>query len=454
MTVNLKGFRKNVMGLLAGQLTRLGLQAAYFVVLARMLGTAEYGAFAAALALAALVAPFSSLGANAIMVRNVSRNAAVASAEWLRALGYSVVVGLLLALGVTALTDLIAPPEVSYLTIFQVVIADVIGVKLVELAGMLWQALGRTRALIILPAVINACRLGAATVVMLMAPDIGLENWCTAYLVVTMPIAMAAVLVTTLKLGRAKAGFQLRWSDVREGMLFSIAGSAQNVYNDIDKAMLGRLSSVTSAGLYSAAYRVIDMAYAPIRAVAAAAYPHFFREGERGLYAAMHLTRKIAPLVLGLGALAAVGAFLAAPIAPLLLGADYAEAVDLIRLLALLIVLRAASYLAADTLTGCGRQGFRTLAQVGAALVNVGLNLIIIPTWSVYGAATVTLVCEGLLALVLWSHIWWVLRREKSGRGRRRLTKSRYRRRAGRRTGNRSHEPAEADKNPPLSVSS
>lgn len=433
MTGNLKGFRKNVMGLLAGQLTRLGLQAAYFVVLARMLGTAEYGAFAAALALAALVAPFSSLGANAIMVRNVSRKPGSASAEWRRALGYSVVVGLILALLLTALTELIAPSEVSYLTIFQVVLADVIGVKLVELSGMLWQALGRTRALIILPAVVNACRLGAAAGVLVLAPDIGLENWCTAYLAATMPVALVAVLITSFKLGRAKVRFQPRWFDVREGTLFSIAGSAQNIYNDIDKAMLGRLSSVTSAGLYSAAYRVIDMAYAPIRAVAAAAYPHFFREGERGLAAAIYLTRKIAPLVLGLGALAAVGAFLAAPIAPLLLGNDYGDAVDLIRVLAFLIVLRGGSYLAADTLTGCGRQGFRTIAQVGAALVNVGLNLFIIPVWGVYGAAVVTLVCEGVLAAVLWGHIWWVLRRERHGRGRRRLIGPRSGRRARRR---------------------
>lgn len=421
MTLNLQGFRKNVAGLLAGQLMRLGLQAAYFIVLARMLGTSEYGAFAAALALGALVAPFSSLGAHSIMVRNVARAPSVAAGEWRRALVYSLGIGLLLTGLLTVLADFIAPPELSRLGIFLVVVADIVALKLVELSGGLWQALGKSKSLIVLPALVNSFRLLAAVGALFLAPHIELEQWSLIYLAATLPIGVGSGLYTTIKLGKSRASLWLRWRDIREGILFSVATSAQNVYNDIDKAMLARIGNVAQAGLYSAAYRVIDMGYAPIRAVASAAYPLYFREGEHGLVSAMALTRRIAPAVVALGAVAAVGAFFVAPLTPLLLGSEFSGAIILVQLISPLILLRGVSYLAADTLTGCGRQAFRTAAQVGIAIVNVALNFVFIPVLGVMGAVIVTLACETLLAVVLWLYIGLSLRRLRSRRGRRRM---------------------------------
>ena len=71
--------------------------------------------------------------------------------------------------------------------------------------------------------------------------------------------------------------------DVAEGVFFSIAGSATTIYNDIDKIMLSRLADLASTGVYAAAYRVIDVSMTPIRSLAAAAYPRFFRKGMDGI---------------------------------------------------------------------------------------------------------------------------------------------------------------------------
>ena len=95
----------------------------------------------------------------------------------------------------------------------------------------------------------------------------------------------------------------------------------------------------------------------------------------------------------------ALGAGLVVP----LLGVDYAGAVPLLRALAALVVLRGLYYLAADMLTGLGRQGIRTVVQVSVLALNVLLNLVLIPTHGVWGAVWATLVCESVLAAVLWS---------------------------------------------------
>jgi O-antigen/teichoic acid export membrane protein len=59
--------------------------------------------------------------------------------------------------------------------------------------------------------------------------------------------------------------------------------SAQSFYNDIDKTMPARLGTLDETGIYSAAYRLIDIAFIPVRAVLNAALPGFFHNGVEGI---------------------------------------------------------------------------------------------------------------------------------------------------------------------------
>ena len=47
------------------------------------------------------------------------------------------------------------------------------------------------------------------------------------------------------------------------GPLVFFGLASQSIYNDIDKAMLGRLSTLGAAGAYTAGYRIIDFACTP-----------------------------------------------------------------------------------------------------------------------------------------------------------------------------------------------
>lgn len=410
-------FRKNVIGLFFGQASRLLIQAAYFVVLARMLGASDYGAFASALALAALAIPFSSVGTNTLMLKNVSRRAGSAPREWRRAMIYTICGGLICSLMLYVLADLVLPSEISPLAFFQIALAELIGLKLVELVGILWQAMGRGLALMILPSILNLLRLGAAVGVFLIAGSSSpLELWATVYMWSSLPLGLLVAAHTTYKVGSASFRVGMSVGELREGLLYSVSMASQNVHNDIDKAMLARISSASSAGIYSAAYRIIDMAYAPIRSVATAAYPLYFKEGEQGLSGALRLTKKLAPVVLTIGVVAGVSCALIAPLAPVLLGTDYENAVSIVRALAPLVLLRGLTFLAADTLTGCGRQGFRTIVQIAVAGINVVLNLALIPLMGVTGAVVSTLTCEVLLSSVLWVRIFTARRNEKLSR--------------------------------------
>ncbi|WP_434618319.1 oligosaccharide flippase family protein [Arthrobacter sp. A5] len=414
MSISGMSLRKNVPALLAGQFSRLVLQTAYFIVLARMLGAGGYGTFAAALALAALIAPFSSIGTNTLMVKMVSREPSTARSAWKRAVFYTIIGGIVLSILLALFGGFVTPPGVSRIALFEICIADLVGLKLIEVNGSLWQALGRSKALVVLPSMTNLFRLLAAMILWLVLGSTSLDVWSCLFLLATAPLAIVVTVRTTVKLGSSKRGLSLSRKDAKEGLLYSIALASQNMYNDIDKIMLAKIGSVASAGYYSAAYRIIDVAYVPIRSFAAAAYPHYFREGEKGLRSAIGVTYKILPFVLTYGAVASLGAFFAAPLAPIILGEDYVHAVEIVRALAPLLLLRGISFLAADALTGSGHQAYRTSMQGVIAVINTTLNFLLIPIIGIWGAVFSTLLCEVLLALLLWIYVLLYVRRKRN----------------------------------------
>jgi O-antigen/teichoic acid export membrane protein len=202
--------------------------------------------------------------------------------------------------------------------------------------------------------------------------------------------------------GRPKVDPVALVEDAREGCLFSISTSAQTIYNDIDKTMLARLSTLSAAGAYGAAYRIVDTSLTPIRSLVSAAYPQFFRLGTDGIGATYDYAKRLIgkAVIFGLADFLAL-AFLA-PLVPFLLGSKYADVVPALRLLALIPVMRCAHWFLADALSGANAQGIRTAAQAGVALLNIGLNLLILPRWSWRGAAWTSLVSDAVLLGVIY----------------------------------------------------
>ncbi len=190
------------------------------------------------------------------------------------------------------------------------------------------------------------------------------SRWALWYLGSSALSAAISVAVTWWELGRPERVIGYPLKELREGMYFATSLSAQNIYNDIDKSMLARLSTLEATGIYSAAYRLIDVAFVPVRSLLAALYPRFFQQGARGARESLAVSRKLLPYAGAYAAVAGMVLYLLAPQLPRLLGADYRASVGAVRLLALLPLLKTIHYFAADALTGAGYQGRRTLVQV------------------------------------------------------------------------------------------
>jgi O-antigen/teichoic acid export membrane protein len=387
--------------MLAGQSAKLVIQAIYFVLMARNLGPHQYGAFVAVTAAAAIVSPFVGNGSGILMIKNVARDRSLFSQYWGNALLMTFVSGAVLTVGVAAVCTALLPNSIPPVVVIVLVISDVLVYQFVEVAAWAFQSVEMLVGTAYLNVFASFTRLGGIAVIVGMHRPT-LIAWSVAYLVTSILCALVGTGCVLWRLGKPRlALFRIR-SELREGFYFSSSSSAQTIYNDIDKTMLARLGSLDATGIYAAAYRLIDVAFIPIRSLLAAAYPGFFRSGNQGITSSLAYARRLLPRALAYSAAVAIGLLVAAPLVPRALGAEYARSTEALRWLALLPLLKTFHSFAADSLTGAGHQGLRTLVQVLVALFNVFVNLWIIPAYSWRGAAWSSLASDGLLAASLW----------------------------------------------------
>ncbi|HZS62750.1 MAG TPA: oligosaccharide flippase family protein [Gemmatimonadaceae bacterium] len=402
---------RNAAWLTVGQGGLKVLQATYFVVLARTLGAGGLGAFAAATALSQLIAPMAGLGAGNVLIQHVARRREVFNHYWGGAVTLTLVAGVC-SVGAAALVGrAILPSTIATSLVICVATSDLVFATVLFLCGQAYQAQEKMARTAQLPIVTTLLRLVAAIAFVATPGPHTAALWGYYYLACTAGSTTVALLLTSRELGRPVIRFNYTATDVRDGFFFAAGISAQNIYNDIDKVMLGRLvPDLSATGIYSAAYRVIDVLLVPIRSIGQAAYPKFFKHGARGVRSSAKVAQQLLPPAVSYGALAAILMFVVAPLLPHLLGHDYDQAAGAVRWLSLLPVLKSVQFAAADALTGAGYQATRTMLQVIVAGINIGINFPLITHYSWRGAAWSSLICDGLLSISLWALIFYLRR--------------------------------------------
>jgi O-antigen/teichoic acid export membrane protein len=398
------GLLRDTTHLSIGQGFRLIIQTAYFVLVARALGPDSFGAFVTVVAMAALLGPFSGLGTANLFIKNVRSGTRKASLCWGNGIVLTVVSGSALSAIGLGLSLLFRLKTVAFVVIM-VCISDLVLLKVTELAAFGFTAMERMKQTALQCVVVSLLRLAGIVGLILTVHPVTLRGWVLVYLFTSLLGMTYAVVKGGQVWGRPVTDLKALRQDVAEGFFFSVAGSAATVYNDIDKIMLSRLADLAATGVYAAAYRVIDVTMTPVRSLAAAAYPQFFRKGAGGLGATYPYALSLIAKAAIYGSLASAGLWLFAPCLPGVLGPKYEEVVGAVRWLALIPLLRCIHSFLADALSGAGLQRTRTGVQVVVALVNIALNLVILPRYSWRGAAWTSLGCDGLLVAAFLSTV-------------------------------------------------
>lgn len=194
---------------------------------------------------------------------------------------------------------------------------------------------------------------------------------------------------------------------------FLLVGIFATLYWRIDVFMLSRMRSVEDVGYYGAAWRLLELAMVAPQSLCLSLYPQLVAALHAGDRARVARIGGMASRVLAAIALpaAAIATVLAGPVIMMFYGPGFgAAATSLVVLLWTLVPYGPVRY-HAYLLVGAERQRVDLWLNVLMTIVNVVLNLFLIPAWGPAGAAVATLVSVLVYAI---SQVVY-LRREMPG---------------------------------------
>ena len=373
------------------------------LVIARSLGTAGYGIYAAGFAFASLASVFTDVGVAQVLLRAGARGHERLAAYFGNALLVKGVLMLLAYGGMLLASRLLHHPPDLFLVI------AVLGLAVMTSAGQqvpfsLFMAVEEMHLVAIPQALTSVLALAGTVAVALSGGGLVAFAWVQVAAVV---LPLPFILVPALRLVPPRPEPGRIAGMLREGVSFGLGGIFYLVNLRVDVVVMTSFLAASVVGVYAAAYKIVSTIYFLPAIVSAVVIPRLFRYSTEDTDRHRRTTQTVLRYQSLLGGLVAGGLFLASgPVIRLLYGASYAGAAPLLRLLCWLLVVQTMSYPLGDALTTVDRNGQRVTITGVAAGLNLGLNLLVIPRFGPAGAALVTLGTEvfTLIAFLVLVH--------------------------------------------------
>lgn len=395
--------------------------AALAVTLARALGPADYGVYSFSLAVVTILAIPATMGMPTLVVRETAR--AEAAGDWARLIGLwrwaTIAVALTSALAALAVVAFawLTPGEWTSAKGTTLLIGAAL-IPLSALGGLRGAALQGLRRIVLgqLPdTVIRPALLLAFAAAAILLPGRRLTPQLTMGLhALAAALAFAFGAAVLLRCRPAGVHGATPHTDARAWLAalapLALIGGVQVLIQQTSVVILGLLDTDAEVGVFRVAAQSAALVAFGLQAVSTVAMPHAARlsaPDERArlqkLATASARTSFAFAFAAFLGAVI-LGGFLLATV----FGRAYAAGTNALAIMAAGQLVYAAFGPAAVFLNMAGHERLTLAAAVGAALAGVALNLALIPSLGLNGAAL-----AAAITLALWNALlWWFARRQ------------------------------------------
>ena len=370
--------------------------------LARYLGPEQFGLMNYAIAFVALFSSIATLGMNDIVVRDLVlkpklTNCTIGTAFVMQLCAASVA----LLLAILAI-DFIRPDEDS-LKVMIVLLGSIMLLKSTDVVKYWFESQVESKYVVWIE---NSAFLliSLAKVVMLIL-EMPLIAFVWAMFVESLIVSLGFVFLFSTTVGRwSKLGPTLvRAKEIlSESWPLLLSGLAIMVYMRIDQIMLGEMIGDGSVGIYSAAVRISELWYFVPMAIVASVFPAILKSKE--LDESLYIPRmtKLYSLMIALSMLVAVPmTFLSESIVTLLYGDSYINAGGVLAIHVWSGIFVALGVVRGKWLLAEGLQIYSFWYVGLGACINIVGNYLLIPLYSVEGAAVATLISQGAVAIVI-----------------------------------------------------
>ena len=399
-----------------GTMAGAALAFATQVALARLLGVDQFGAFSAALAVVTLLAPLAGFGIGGYWLHLFGSEGWRAQ-RWLPGSLRFVTLTAAAAVALLCGWAWIGPHDGGTAWLLSLLAIHIPGLAATDLAGAKFQLEGRHDRLAILQFAPSLFRLaGVVSLALLLGTSAFTANHAA---VAYMAVALAFLLIGGRQMALMRGGrlalhghgIPMRGvhepADDRPGLMtiaraawpYGLAGIFYLIYFQSDIILIRYIVGERASGIYNVAFMVMAAIYLlPGVVYQKFMLPrlHYWAHHDVARLHATYRAGNRVMLALGL-----VSMLLLLVLAPLLLprvfGEAYRDSVTLLQILAVAAPFRFVASSAAAVLTTRSHVRTKVRLMGWAALINVGLNFALIPTYGAIGAAVATVSTEALL---------------------------------------------------------
>lgn len=377
--------------LLGADIARLLIGLLLTPVIARVLGSAQLGQFTYVMSLLGILGVVGDFGLSAFYIRQSQHGMSPRLAGTV--LGTRIVVGSFVAAGLAIYTVLYAERSVRTLLLLGSVLL-ITGIYPAFVTAAL-----RAHELMVYEGMIKVISIILSTSGGIAAV---LAGWGVIGVVWVMVILGAATIVVSVALALRYVPRPALWQPLaayvatwRGAWPFASLAILVVIYFRIDSIMLFAMKGQAALGQYGAAYRLMEAGLLIPLTLAGTALPSVARLLSERTDDVIRASERAIQFLTVVSIPAAVfGAILAPQLVTILYGPGFTEAAGVLRILVFTLIAVFASSVTSSLITGSAHPEINTYIAAIMVVLNVALNLYLIPQWSGLGAAAATVATE------------------------------------------------------------
>lgn len=373
------------------------------IFISRYLGPSQFGIFSYALSVAAILGTLSHLGLNSVITKELVRGRHSQESILGTALTMRLVSGLVVTLLGAVIVHFMSSDN-SDLVLFVTLLLISETLRSGILFSYWFEAQAQARP--IAGATVLIVLIGATLKIGMVVGDASLLS-----LVIVQSLDGFLVLVLfgwlyatrSGSLGKLRVSWYVARKLLRDSAPLIVSGLTAIVYLRIDQVMLGQIEGSAAVGIYAVASRISEFWYFVPTAISTAAFPFLVRLKMRNAKQYEKRVQELLDILTWLGITVAIMvSLIGPPLITMLFGVAYASAGGLLVVHVWGGVFMAPRALVSKWLIAEEALQYSVLSQGSGAVLNIILNLLLIPNFGAMGAAIATVLSYALCGYLIF----------------------------------------------------
>jgi O-antigen/teichoic acid export membrane protein len=397
---------KNTTALLIATIISYILTFFISIYIARYLGAEGFGILSLAIALTGIFSIFTDLGINTLAVREIAKNKELTNNYLINVTVIKILLTFL-TLSIIFLIVNITGYTKNISTVILIIAISMIFTAFTNLFNSIFQAYEKMEYISV-GNILNSMLLFIGVIISIYF-QLNIFFFAASYLAASLLVLVYSSLIYTWKFHLPKISIDLSFwkSTLKEALPFGVTNIFGSIYYWIDSVMLSQMVGNEVVGWYNAAYRLMFAFLAIYTVYLSSIFPvmsKFYKNSEE--YLKFSYERSYKYLLIVSLPIAVGTTLLADKLILLIYGSGYIPAIFALQILIWTIPLLFINGLSGYLLSAVNRQMTLTKIVFVGMVLNIILNLILIPKFSFIGSSFATVVTElSLFLLFIYSLI-------------------------------------------------